>query len=118
MLTLAVGGGQAVEGAHGITIQADATVADAPADLDAVVLPGGMPGAEHLGESPRCDAKGATVWRARRYGLVTMWSIAASPTDGEPVASIGSKPGANAPPRPGEAWAAEGGLEVGVGGWM
>ena len=46
--------GPRVTGSHGITVQADialdAAVAD---DYDMIVLPGGMPGAEHLKNDPR-----------------------------------------------------------------
>ena len=42
-----------VTGAHGITVRADAGLADvAPDGLAAVVLPGGMPGARNLAASP------------------------------------------------------------------
>ena len=43
--------GRRVTGNHGITLEADTTLADAPRDVDLVVLPGGMPGAQRLGES-------------------------------------------------------------------
>jgi 4-methyl-5(b-hydroxyethyl)-thiazole monophosphate biosynthesis len=46
-----------VTGSHGITIRAD-TALDAvtAADYDMIVLPGGMPGAEHLKRDPRVIA--------------------------------------------------------------
>ncbi|MDW7670117.1 MAG: DJ-1/PfpI family protein [Bacillota bacterium] len=41
-----------VMGSHGIAIKADGILKDMlPADFDAVVLPGGMPGAKHLREN-------------------------------------------------------------------
>lgn len=43
--------GARVVGSHGIALEADTTIADAPSDVDVVVLPGGMPGAENLGKS-------------------------------------------------------------------
>lgn len=42
-----------VRGAHGLVVEADVTVAAAPADTDLLVLPGGMPGAENLARSPQ-----------------------------------------------------------------
>lgn len=45
--------GLEVEGAHGVVMRADCRLVDVPANaLDLVVLPGGMPGAKHLAESP------------------------------------------------------------------
>jgi 4-methyl-5(b-hydroxyethyl)-thiazole monophosphate biosynthesis len=45
-------GGDAITGSHGITVSCDARVeAVDPAGADAIVLPGGMPGARNLGES-------------------------------------------------------------------
>ncbi len=40
-----------VTGSNNIVIQADTTVAALPADLDGVILPGGMPGASNLAQS-------------------------------------------------------------------
>ncbi|MDO8602893.1 MAG: DJ-1/PfpI family protein [Candidatus Omnitrophota bacterium] len=40
-----------VAGSHGITIAADKKLSDAGDDFDAVILPGGMPGALHLHNS-------------------------------------------------------------------
>ena len=38
-----------VTGAHGITVMADKTIADTlPTNIDAVILPGGLPGADNL----------------------------------------------------------------------
>jgi 4-methyl-5(b-hydroxyethyl)-thiazole monophosphate biosynthesis len=54
----AAGGGQIVTGSHGIPVRADTTLGDlvrqggaVPASWDAVVLPGGMPGADNLAAS-------------------------------------------------------------------
>ncbi|HWR12921.1 MAG TPA: DJ-1 family glyoxalase III [Rectinemataceae bacterium] len=46
-------GGRSVRGARGITVVADAVLEDASVDVgfDAVVVPGGMPGAKNLAES-------------------------------------------------------------------
>lgn len=44
-------GGRRITGSHGIAIECDTTVAEAPAQVDVVVLPGGMPGAANLGKS-------------------------------------------------------------------
>ncbi|MCI8496800.1 MAG: DJ-1/PfpI family protein [Clostridiales bacterium] len=45
-------GSKAVTGAHGITVAADLCDSDAaPDDMEAVVLPGGMPGTLHLEQS-------------------------------------------------------------------
>lgn len=45
-------GGTRVVGAHGVAFEADTTAEEAPTEVDAVVLPGGMPGAENLAKSP------------------------------------------------------------------
>jgi 4-methyl-5(b-hydroxyethyl)-thiazole monophosphate biosynthesis len=49
--------GTLVTGSHGISVEADISIdaADA-ADYDMIVLPGGMPGAEHLKRDPRIIA--------------------------------------------------------------
>jgi 4-methyl-5(b-hydroxyethyl)-thiazole monophosphate biosynthesis len=47
VITAGVGGGEII-GAHGVTVRADRLLEAAPRDADAVVLPGGMPGSEHL----------------------------------------------------------------------
>ena len=48
---------KSVTGAHGLTLNADALLADCPeADFDAVVLPGGMPGARNLYDAPQVVA--------------------------------------------------------------
>lgn len=44
-------GGRRVVGSHGVVLEADTTLDDAPRDVDVVVLPGGMPGADNLGKS-------------------------------------------------------------------
>jgi len=48
--TLGVTGAE-VTSAHGVTIKADALLSDAGGEWDLVVLPGGIPGAEHLRDS-------------------------------------------------------------------
>ena len=63
-VTTASLGERDVEGAHGIRVQADATLDDAlggGASYDAVVLPGGMPGATHLREDARVRAAACGV---------------------------------------------------------
>ena len=51
-------GGKQISGAHGITVEADIAEADYDpnAPVEAIVLPGGMPGTRHLDESPLIDA--------------------------------------------------------------
>jgi len=47
-------GARRVTGSHGITIEADVTLEEARAgDYDMIVLPGGMPGADHLKQDAR-----------------------------------------------------------------
>ena len=49
--------GGAVTGSHGIRIDADAALGEvADRDFDAIALPGGMPGADHLKRDPRIAA--------------------------------------------------------------
>lgn len=57
-----------VTGSHGITVEADISIdlADA-ADYDMIVLPGGMPGAEHLKRDPRVIALLRRFADAGRY---------------------------------------------------
>jgi 4-methyl-5(b-hydroxyethyl)-thiazole monophosphate biosynthesis len=50
-VTVAGLGGTAVEGSHGIIFQCDVPLDALDATPDAIVLPGGLPGAENLGES-------------------------------------------------------------------
>ena len=46
--------GPRVTGSHGITVEADLTLGDVrAADYDMIVLPGGMPGADHLKKDAR-----------------------------------------------------------------
>ena len=46
-----------VTGAHGIEVFADKTIADiTPNDIDAVILPGGLPGADNLRYNPTVQA--------------------------------------------------------------
>lgn len=44
--------GQAVTGSHGITVQTDSTQVPPMNEVQAVVLPGGLPGTTHLDTSP------------------------------------------------------------------
>jgi 4-methyl-5(b-hydroxyethyl)-thiazole monophosphate biosynthesis len=44
-------GSRTITGAHGITIQSDTTIDEVHELADAVILPGGLPGAENLGKS-------------------------------------------------------------------
>ena len=41
-----------VTGARGLSVQCDALLESVPDDWDAFILPGGLPGARHLAESP------------------------------------------------------------------
>lgn len=52
---LSVSSGKAT-GAHGIVVAADCTVADYPDVPDAIVVPGGMPGAQNIADSPESIA--------------------------------------------------------------
>ncbi len=53
VLTAALEDERLVEGSHGLVIQADTALERIPEDLDALVLPGGMPGSAHLAASER-----------------------------------------------------------------
>ena len=54
--------GRQVTGSHGIRIEADITLDDADvADYDMIVLPGGMPGADHLKNDARVIETAATI---------------------------------------------------------
>ncbi|MBN1695924.1 MAG: DJ-1/PfpI family protein [Spirochaetales bacterium] len=46
-------GSKTVTGSHGITIQTPYEIGELPDDLDAVIIPGGLPGAEHVAASGR-----------------------------------------------------------------
>jgi 4-methyl-5(b-hydroxyethyl)-thiazole monophosphate biosynthesis len=75
--TAALAGDRAVTGSHGITVMADVTLDEAPADrYDMIVLPGGLPGAEHL----KADAR--VVALLRQFAA-----------DGRHVAAICAAPG-------------------------
>ena len=50
-VTVAGLGGLEITSAHKVTVKADALLAPALAPVDAIVLPGGLPGAVHFGES-------------------------------------------------------------------
>ena len=52
-VTLAGLSGRVITGAHGIKFQADMTLDEYKDSPDAIVLPGGMPGAKNLGESKK-----------------------------------------------------------------
>jgi len=43
--------GTGITGSHGITVTADKKLSDLKPDFDAVIIPGGMPGAMHLHNS-------------------------------------------------------------------
>ena len=47
--------GKTVTGAHGIPVTADLSPRDVKGKIDALILPGGMPGAKNLDESPDVD---------------------------------------------------------------
>lgn len=51
-VTIAGIAGRKIKGAHGIIVEADAGPEALKGDYDAVILPGGMPGARNLAESP------------------------------------------------------------------
>ena len=63
-----------VTGSHGLTFRADRLLADAE-DADAVILPGGLPGAENLAASARL----AAVLRAQLAAGRLVAAICASP---------------------------------------
>src|SRR3989338_7826078 len=52
-VTLAGLTGKMVTGAHGVKFQADLTLDEYKDSPDAIILPGGMPGAQNLGRSPK-----------------------------------------------------------------
>ena len=54
VILTATGSSEMVSGAHGIMVKADARLADISTDtLDAVILPGGMPGSKNLRDNER-----------------------------------------------------------------
>lgn len=65
---------QAVTGAHGVTFQADRVLSDTE-DVDAVILPGGLPGADNLAAS----AKLAAVIQAQVAAGKLVAAICATP---------------------------------------
>lgn len=50
-------GSRLVKGSHGIAVQTDAGTEALEREYDAIVLPGGMPGAKHLAESAELRAR-------------------------------------------------------------
>ena len=68
-------GGTEIKGAHGITVRADVPLEKYDGTPDAVVLPGGMPGADNLAESATL---GRVLERANREGRV-IGAICAAP---------------------------------------
>ncbi len=63
-------GGKVICGAHGIPVEADVSDQDfseCPADLEMLVLPGGMPGAKNLDESPIVQATLSFAAENNRY---------------------------------------------------
>ena len=61
-------GARLVHGNHGIGIEADATLDEAlKQDFDMLVLPGGQPGATHLGADPRIHALLKKMQECGRY---------------------------------------------------
>jgi 4-methyl-5(b-hydroxyethyl)-thiazole monophosphate biosynthesis len=70
-------GERTVTGAHGIDVGADTTLDDAieAGGFQAIVLPGGMPGAEHLRDDPRVRA--TIEWVIQTGGTVA--AICAAP---------------------------------------
>jgi 4-methyl-5(b-hydroxyethyl)-thiazole monophosphate biosynthesis len=45
-------GGRLIEGSHGIRLEADLEIGELPADVEGVIVPGGMPGAANIAASP------------------------------------------------------------------
>ena len=48
--------GKTIGGSHGIAVEADITPKEANEPIDMLILPGGMPGATNLDQSPAVDA--------------------------------------------------------------
>jgi len=46
-------GGRLIEGSHGIRVQADLELGELPADVEGVIVPGGLPGATNVAASPQ-----------------------------------------------------------------
>jgi 4-methyl-5(b-hydroxyethyl)-thiazole monophosphate biosynthesis len=61
-VTVAGVGGTAVRGAHGLTYQCDVAIEALDGTPDAILLPGGLPGAENLGKSPAVEALSKRVY--------------------------------------------------------
>ncbi|HUV07784.1 MAG TPA: DJ-1 family glyoxalase III [Spirochaetia bacterium] len=68
-------GGRLIKGAHDVAIQADMSIEDAPQDVDGVILPGGMPGAENIAGSPEALS---LIRRMHRQGKLVA-AICAAP---------------------------------------
>ncbi|MCA9321126.1 MAG: DJ-1/PfpI family protein [Planctomycetes bacterium] len=65
-----------VEGSHGVTVRADRRIEDCDmADFSAIVLPGGMPGAQHLHDDARVQER---LVQAHERGLL-IGAICAAP---------------------------------------
>lgn len=74
-VTVAGLGGTVVTGAHGIAIRADIELAAFTGTPDAIVLPGGMPGASNLAASPAVSALIQKTFEAKKI----VAAICASP---------------------------------------
>ena len=68
-------GRKKVTGSHGITLTADIRVKEIPDDIDALILPGGLPGAENLAA---CDALTTLIQTMNANGKIVA-AICASP---------------------------------------
>lgn len=74
---VSIGNDYSVKGAHGIVIKADILLSDVKdADVDAVVLPGGMPGTKNLDESD--EVRGLIRYCADKHKLIC--AICAAPS--------------------------------------
>jgi protein deglycase len=65
-----------VKGSHGITVVADKKLTRADVDFDALILPGGMPGAQNLADSKIVNA---LITKASREGKIIA-AICAAPS--------------------------------------